>query len=308
MVDGRPFKGSIKKLESPAETGEASWNVPLTPGPHTFAVIAESPVSKGMSQRVTITRKGNVPKPNLYILSIGIAEYEGPNKLPPFAAEDASKVAKAFQSRSKGVYANIEIRVIKDKQANKKGIREGLDWLKSKMTPSDVGILFFSGHGTLDQEGKFHLCPVDIDDKDPIGTCFAGSELKSRLDDMPGRLVAILNSCHSGEVAEHDKAPPRTDSLVQDLSSEDSGVVVMCASLGREYAIGDTLVDAGYFSLAIIEGLEGHADVNEDGVITLDELDMFAFARVKQLSHGMQHSTTSLPPGIRSFPLATVQK
>ena len=53
---------------------------------------------------------------------------------------------------------------------------------------------------------------------------------------------------------------------------------------------------------------KNHADVDEDGTIYINELDMYAFARVRQLSHGMQHSTTSLPPGIRPFPLATVTK
>jgi WD40 repeat protein len=311
LVDGRPFKGAegIKKFATPGETGEASWDVPLTPGPHTIAVIAETPVSKGMTRRATITRKGEVPKPNLYILSIGIAAYEGPNKLPPFAANDAKKVANAFQTRSKGVFANIETHIIMDKAATKKGIGEGLDWLASKMTAKDVGIVFFSGHGTRDTEGRFHLCPVDlnIDDRDPIRSCFDGAELKRRLDEMPGRLVAMLNSCHSGEVTEHEP-PPRTDSLVRDLSSEDSGVVVMSASLGREYAIGSTWCDGGFFSVALIEGLEGDADINEDGVITLDELDAYAYARVKQLSEGKQHSTTSIPAGVRPFPLATAPK
>lgn len=307
LVDGRPFKGAsgVKKFDSPGETGEASWEVPLTPGPHTFSVIAETPVSRGLTRTAKITRKGEVPKPNLYVLAIGVAEYEGRNKLPPFAALDAKKVAEAFQARSKGVFAKIETHILMDKQATKKGIGEGLDWLASKMTSKDVGIVFFSGHGTRDDEGRFHLCPIDLNPRDAIGSCFNGAELKRRLDDMPGRLVAMLNSCHSGEVTEHEP-PPRTDSLVQDLSSEDSGVVVMSASLGREYAIGDRRCDAGYFSLAIIEGLEGHGDLNEDGVINLDELDIYAFERVRQLSDGKQHPTTSIPPGVRSFPLATV--
>ncbi len=310
LVDGRPFQGKsgIKRFDVPAENAEATWDVPLAPGPHTFAVIAETPVSKGMTKPATITRKGEVPKPNLYILSMGISEYQGPNKLPPFAADDAKKVARAFQNRSREVFGSIEVRIITDQDATKKGMRAGLDWLASKMTPKDVGIVFYSGHGTRDEEGRFCLCPIDIQPTDSINSCLAGTEFKSRLDEMPGRLVAILNSCHSGEVTEHEQPPPQTDSLVQDLASDDSGVVVMCASLGREYAIGSTLVDAGYFSLAIVEGLEGHADINEDGVITIDELDKYAYARVRQLSEGKQNSTTSIPSGIRPFPLGTVPK
>ena len=310
LVDGRPYKGAsgIKRFETPGETGEASWDVPLTPGPHTVSVIAETPLSKGMTRRATITRKGEVPKPNLYILAIGIAEYEGPNRLPAVSANDAARVAKAFQNYGKGVFGNIEARVAIDKGTTKKGIREGLDWLASKMTPKDVGIFFFSGHGTKDDAGKFYLCPIDLNPADTSGSCFDGTELKSRLDEMPGRLVAILNSCHSGEVTEYTKPAPTTDGLVQDLASEDSGVVVMSASLGREYARTSSATNGGFFSLAIIEGLEGYADINEDGVITIEELDIYAHERTRQLSGGMQNSATSIPSGVRPFPLSTVEK
>ncbi len=51
------------------------------------------------------------------------------------------------------------MKVLTDKQASKKGILEGLDWLKSKMTSQDVGIVSFSGHGTRDLFGNFYLCP-----------------------------------------------------------------------------------------------------------------------------------------------------
>jgi hypothetical protein len=310
LVDGRPFKGKsgIKRFDIPSENGEATWDVPLAPGPHTFAVIAETPVSKGMTKTATITRKGEVPKPNLYILSMGISEYSGPNHLPPSAADDAKKVARAFQNRSRELFANIEVRILTDHEATKKGMLTGLDWLASKMTPKDVGIVFFSGHGTRDEQGRYCLCPIDIQPTDHITSCLAGTEFKSRLDEMPGRLVAILNSCHSGEVTEHEKPAAQSDSLVQDLASEDSGVVVMSASLGREYAILDRRINAGYFSYAIVEGLEGYADINDDGVVTIDELDKYAYKRVRELSEGKQNPTTSIPSGIRPFPLGSARK
>jgi hypothetical protein len=309
LVDGRPFQGTngIRRFDTPSETAEASWDVPLTPGPHSFAVIAETPVSKGMTRTITITRKGEVPKPNLYVLAMGISDYPGDMKLR-YAGSDATLLANAFKTRCKGVFANIEIRILTDKKATKKGMQEGLDWLASKMTAKDVGIVSFSGHGTRDPDGKFYLVPVDINERDPFHTCFAGDEFKIRLDNMPGRLVAILDACHSGDVAERVRPPVSSDSLVQDLSSEDSGVVVMCASLGREYASESNQSKAGFFTLGLVEGLEGWGDVDEDGTIYINELDMFTHARVHQLSHGQQNSTTSTPPGIRPFPLATVPK
>ena len=163
LVDGRPFEGSsgVRRFDKPQATAEATWEVPVLPGPHSFAIIAESAVSKGMSKAAVVTRSGTPPKPNLYVLSMGVSDYPGDMKLH-YAASDAKMLAEAFQARSRGVFATIEVRVVTDSQATKKGMQDGLDWLKSKMTAKDVGIVSFSGHGTRDPFGQFYLVPVDI--------------------------------------------------------------------------------------------------------------------------------------------------
>jgi len=54
--------------------------------------------------------------------------------------------------------------------------------------------------------------------------------------------------------------------------------------------------------------MSGHGDIDEDGIIYTHELDLYANARVKQLSRGQQTPTTGRPPGIRPFPIASVEK
>ena len=305
LIDGRPFNGTagVKRFENPQVTAEMTWEVPFLPGQHTVAVIADTPVSKGMSKVGAVVRAGDPPKPNLYVLAIGIADYPGKLKLT-YGGSDAEMLAKAFEEKSKGAFAAIETKVLTDKAATKKGIREGLDWLKSKMKPQDVGIVSFSGHGTRDSFDRFHLVPVDVAEKDDCASCISGDEFKSRLDNMPGRLVAILDACHSGAVADKDRQPVRTDNLVRDLTAEDSGVIVMCASLGREYAIESKLTKAGFYTLGLVEGLSGHGDIDGDGIVYIHELDMYATARVRQLSGGKQNPTLGRPPTIKPFPIA----
>ncbi|MBA4067468.1 MAG: hypothetical protein C0501_27920 [Isosphaera sp.] len=306
LVDGRPFQGSagVKRFDPAKPDAAATWEVPVAPGPHSFAVIAETGVCKGMSKVAVVTRSGETPKPNLYVLAMGVSKYPAPVTPLTYAASDAHLLAKAFNEKSKGVFAAIEVKVLTDGQATKKGIREGLDWMKSKMTPQDVGVVAFSGHGLRDPLGRFYLAPSDISADDAAGTCFPGDEFRARLEDMPGRLVAILDACHSGGVVEKDRPPARTDGLVRDLVSEDAGVVVMCASLGREYAIESPATKAGFFTLGLVEGMSGHGDVDGDGVVYIHELDLYATARVVQLSGGLQTPTTGRPPGVRPFPIA----
>ncbi|HEY1187204.1 MAG TPA: caspase family protein [Gemmata sp.] len=307
LVNGRPFNGTagVKRFETPQQTAEATWEVPLVPGTHTVAVIADSPVSKGMSKVGVVTREGEIPKPNLYVLAMGVSAYPGKLKLN-FCATDAEMLAQAFQDKSRGVFNKIEVKVLTDKAASRQGIREGLTWLKGKMTPQDVGIVSFSGHGTRDAFGRFYLVPyVDATPKtEESDWALSGDEFKKRLEEMPGRLVAILDACHSGSVAEKEGPPAQADTLVRDLTAEDSGVIVMCASLGREYATESKICKAGFFTLGLVEGLSGHADIDGDGVVYIHELDMYATARVRQLSLGRQNPTLGRPPAIKPFIIA----
>ncbi|QJW92653.1 caspase family protein [Frigoriglobus tundricola] len=311
LVNGRPYQGAagVKRFETPQNAVEATWEVPLAPGTYTFAVIADSPVSKGMSKVGVAVRSGTVPKPNLYVLAVGVSAY--PKGVPPlhFCASDAQMLANAFREKSASLFTKIEVKVLTDKAATKKNILEGMDWLKSKMTPQDVGIVTFSGHGTRDLFGNFYLCPADIDptDEDCL-SCLSGKLFKERLDNMPGRLVAILDACHSGVVAEKERPPVAADSLVRDLTAEDSGVIVMCASAGREFSYETPLIKAGLYTYGLVEGLSGHGDVDGDGLVYIHELDMYATARARQLSAGRQNPTLGRPTSVRPFPIAKVDK
>jgi uncharacterized caspase-like protein len=282
---------------------EAGWTVVLPPGAHTLAVQAETAVSKGMSTPVEVTRTGGeTDKPNLYILAVGVSAYPGKMRLH-YAASDAELITRTFQERSQTTFGKIEVRLLTDHEATKKNILEGLQWLATRMTPLDVGIVFFSGHGARDEDGNFFLVPVDVSVRDPAGTCVSGDTLRLALTDMPGRLVAILDCCHSGSVAEN-LGSGRADNLARDLVNDDCGVVVMCASLGREYAMESEETRAGFFTRSLVEGLCGSADLNKDHIIHISELDYYAAVRVRQLSGGKQNPLTGRPPTIRSFPLA----
>jgi hypothetical protein len=312
LVNGRPFQGTagVKTFANaqPNVDVAAAWEVSLPPGTHTFAVIADSPVSKGMSKVGIASRAGEIPKPNLYVLAMGVSDYPGKSKLN-FCATDAELLAKTFREKAQAVFNTIEVKVLTDKAATKQGILAGLDWLKSKMTPQDVGIVSFSGHGMRDPFGQFYLVPIDFDPRDAdCTTALSGKLFKERLDNMPGRLVAILDACHSGTVAEKERPLAQADTLVRDLTAEDSGVIVMCASAGREYAIESKLTKAGFYTLGLVEGMSGHADVDGDGVIYIHELDLYASARVRQLSVGRQNPTLGRPSTVRPFAIAKVDK
>jgi uncharacterized caspase-like protein len=146
---------------------------------------------------------------------------------------------------------------------------------------------------------------VDGDPNRLLSTCVSGDDLKKTLQRLPGRVIALLDACHAGAVGgDKRRSTPLNDDLVRDLVTDDYGVIVMCASMGREFSLEHADVKHGYFTLALVEGLGGKGDYNGDGLIHFNELDLYVTERVKELTKGKQHAVTTKPTTIRSFPLA----
>jgi WD40 repeat protein len=304
LVDGRPYAGEAgRKVIAKPKLGEAkaTWQVALTPGKHTLIAQAECAVSKGLSAPVEVEQAlGQKRVPNLYLLAAGINDYPGQLRLH-YAATDAARFAKVLTEKTKGVFGNVEIKLVLDKEATKDGLLEGLNWLGTKMTPFDVGIFFFSGHGGKDEDDIFHLVPVDVG-RDLASTGLAGELVKRKLSDMPGRLLAIFDACHSGAATEsfHESKP---DKLVRELLTDECGIMVLCSSLGSEFSMESAEIKAGFFTLGLTEGLLGKADFNKDGYVFVNEMSAYAARRVQQLSGGEQHPALGRSPNLKPFAL-----
>ena len=314
LVDGRPYEGqkAIRRIESP-KLGEAQadWSVVLTPGRHTLKVLADSAASQGVSDELEISytapdSKDEVQLPNLYVLAAGISKYPIDDLKLYYAASDAQAFAGSFETHSKPLFGKIEVRLLTDEKATRKDLLEGLVWLRKEMTQRDVGLFFFSGHGDKDADGNLYFLPVDVNPDILLATAVSADQVSTSLKGLPGRVMAFFDACHSGGLDPNRRkaAGSLTDDLVRDLVTDESGLIVMCSSTGREFSVESNAHRSGVFTLAITEGLSGKADSNRDGAVYLNELDNYTTDRVKELTKGQQHPVTAKPTTIRSFPLA----
>lgn len=308
MVDGRPYKGQagIVRINT-GKPAQASWTVDLPPGSHTIAVQAVTQTSRSLSPWMEVNNGAKeTGPPSLYVLAIGINDYPGSLKLR-YAAPDAEIIAETLKNKSKSLFGKIETRVVTDKKATRKGISEGFEWLASVMTPRDVAVVSFSGHGANDKQGSQYLIPADVNVNNIYSTSIPGYQFKNLLGDLPGRVICILDACHSGGVAEGNKRKSLMDDLVRDLVSEEYGVIVLCSSAGSEVSLETSELKHGVFTTALVDGLNGKADLNGDGMIQLNELEGYAARAVRQMTGGFQNPVFAKPPNVNWFPLATVK-
>jgi WD40 repeat protein len=315
-LDGRPLPAGLFRVATPKIGDvETSWSITLSPGKHRLAARAESAVSSSMSDEIEINVVAPDPGeqvrlPSLYVLAIGISDYPADLKLN-YAAKDAQTLAKTFQNYSKALYEKIVVKELTNRAATQRDILLGISWLKKQTTQRDVAVLFFAGHGDLSADGTMYLLPADIDPGNLEATGVSADQIKSLLTGLPGRVVFMLDACHAGGIDGKTKPATKkrggkslTDDLIRDLVADERGVIALCASTGKQFALESNEHRHGLFTLALVEGLKGKATKTVDGAVYLHHLDAYVTDRVKELSQGQQSPTTARPASVRSFPLS----
>ncbi|MES3022137.1 MAG: caspase family protein [Pseudomonadota bacterium] len=245
-------------------------------------------------------------KPKLYVLAVGVGAYQHKEIAAlAFAGKDARDFAAALGKQQGGLYREVELKLLTDKEATRDAVVDGLDWLQRSVTQHDVGMVFVAGHGVNDPAQGYTFLPVNADPDALRRTGVAMDEFKKTLAGLPGKAVFFLDTCHSGNVLGAGRRSGANDvsGVVNELASAENGVVVFSSSTGRQFSLEDPAWGNGAFTKALVEGLNGAADYQKNGRITHKMLDLYVSERVKQLTGGRQSPVTQAPGGVPDFPL-----
>ena len=274
-------------------------------------VLAKTSASSSNPATLRITRKA--PKkadpfrPNLYVLAIGVSDYERDELDLRLAHADAEGIARAFKSQQGRLFGEVKTKVLTDSLATKGEILDGFDWIESEVTQRDVAVVFVAGHGVNDKRDNYYFLPHDANPEKLRRSGVQWSEFNSILQELPGKTMLLADTCKSGNVTGSLKtrgiSSSDATSALMELIRAESGVVVMSASTGSEVSIEDPAWGHGAFTKALLDGLDGLADYDRDGVITLKELDLHVTRNVKKLTNGSQRPTTQIPENMPDFPL-----
>jgi uncharacterized caspase-like protein len=224
-----------------------------------------------------------------------------------FAAKDAQDLVEALKRQDGRLYRSVEFRLVTDDKATRDDVLDALEWLQKQVTQHDVAMLFMSGHGTNDPVLGYMYLPVNADPERLRRTTVAMADIKSALVNIVGKVVAFLDTCHSGNVLGPMQKGAQSGDLngvINELASAENGVVVFSSSTGRQYSLEDPRWNNGAFTKALVEGLEGKADQRRSGRVTFKMLDLYVSERVKELTSGRQSPVTQAPGGVNDFPLA----
>ena len=315
LIDGRPAKEIGLPLKPPDPNKEAlgSLQIELPPRDLEVGLIAWSGEIASEAVRVKLTWAG--PKPaeqrvhKLNALIAGISDYASSEMALEYGAKDARDFAAALQRQKGGYYADVDVKLLVDREVTRASLVSGLEWLE-KQTPGedDVSVLFLAGHGLTDEKQTYWFLPSDASEDEARAKGVSQSEIRETLQGLSGKVLWFLDTCHAGGATR--PAPVDVTVLVNRVTSAESGgIVAFASSTGREVSVESSTWNNGAFTKAIVEGIDlGMADVFHDGKITTSLLDAFVAKRVGELTEQKQHPVMGRPPQEPDFEIAQARK
>jgi hypothetical protein len=308
LIDGKllPQERGIMLKQIDEETGEITITAPQRD--FELSLIAETKYSISAPSTVKLYWRGDafVIKLKLYILAIGVSKYKDKDLQLRFASKDAADFVEIMKLQKGLLFEDVIVKLLVDERATKDNILDGLDWLERQTTSKDVAILFLAGHGLNDRANNFYFLPVDVEIEHLKRTGVAFSDIKNTVSAISGKSIVFVDACHSGNVFGGKRAVVDMTSIVNELTSAESGVVVFASSTGKQFSFEDPAWGNGAFTKALIEGLKGKADLLGKGKITINMLQAYISERVKELTKGKQTPTVVKPQSVPDFPIAVI--
>lgn len=238
---------------------------------------------------------------------IGVNQYLDP-LIPSlqFCVADARLVTRTLAERC-GYEPDRILLIVDDQQSDHLrpfgiNLRKQISgWLKNA-EPCDTVLVFFSGHGFLDNQGQAFLAPKGCE-KENLGlTGFRVDDLRdSLLQCKASQKLLVLDCCHAGALKAGDSAGSSSGELGAAFRDA-AGLVTLASCQKTEQSREWQEKNQGLFTHFLARGLKGEADYDRNAVVDSDELYRFTLDKVRttaQLEMNAQQTPVRfIPPDV----------
>ncbi len=221
--------------------------------------------------------------PATYAVVIGISDYQSPD-IPDlrFAHRDAEAFARFLRSPAGGSLDGDHLKLLTNEQATTGEMVSSLDWLVESCKEGDQAIIYFSGHGDVEQKTAFQLGFLLSWDSPPKAYAagafhiyYLQAIVSTLSTENKARVLVITDACRSGKLAGNDIRGRQltNDNLAKQYANEIK--ILSCQS--NEYSLEGEQWGGGRgaFSYHLIDGLYGMADNNSDHIVDLKEIGRY---------------------------------
>jgi YVTN family beta-propeller protein len=195
-------------------------------------------------------------------------------------AQDAEALAEVLEDPA---IAGFEVQVLINQPTSRVG--EAIDEFYAASERDDLTLLYFSGHGLKDDNGRLYLAMKNTRRERLRFTALPTHMVNEAVEESSARQkILILDCCYGGAYAVQQFA--KADSAVHTKSELGGrGRIVLTATDSTQYAFEGSTVHGeaaqSVFTRHVVEGLRsGTADLDGDGDITADELYRYVYDAV----------------------------
>ena len=258
------------------------------------------------------------PLPTLYMLSVGVSNYDQHDLDLQNAANDANAMAALMNTPDAPVYSKPVVKILTNTQATKDNIVAALKEIAKDAQPDDLVVIFFAGHGQ-EVNGKYYYAPVDMGTHDPalfqramqtgntttehaVDTLFVKEglgedEMLPLVQSIKAAHVAILlDTCYSASLATQDAVLRRDiNTTVTNQIGTSVGRFVLSSSINLALdssGTGQTQQPTddqghGLFTSFLLQALQGKADFRHNQQIDIYDLATYTQSQVEQATAKM---------------------
>jgi hypothetical protein len=234
-------------------------------------------------------------------------------KAPVFSFKDEVDVRSSIKPHS---FNQVHIQLLTNSEATHSTISSRLQDFLQTTKPNDQVMLFFAGHGMLDEQLNFYFAPHDMNFANPSEKGISYRELLGHLESAKSlRKLVLLDACHSGaiysvdrlsfnpEIAQLNDFEKRglTPVMIDDAGEQDyanvlellfenmnasTGITVISASSGVDYALESKEISNGAFTGAFIAAIE--SELRGSSLLPIDANSMRTINLTTNFLYGVQ--------------------
>lgn len=248
----------------------------------------------------------------IYLVGLGVSEYQDTKHNLKYAAKDMNDLLNYLSTTD--TYSKVHATRFSNAQVTK-AVVDSVRGILQRAKSRDVVICYFAGHGMLDRKNEYFLATYNMNFDEPSQEGIYIGLLNDAVAASPARKKMIfIDACNSGLL---DDLGSATDSIAgneeeqqgvvkrglvirkqQKASairygfnhfSQGSGVDILAASAGNEYALELGSIRNGVFTYSLLKAMKsGEADFNHDNNLTLSELQQYVSDLTRRLTRGAQ--------------------
>lgn len=309
---------------------EVIVKVPLRAGLNRISItpVDAAGVAGKTSSFIVLSRQES--NSQLYIVSLGVSDYENDELDLQYAAKDAKNIADSFAETAS---SNVHRLTLTDKEVSDKSVLEKIRNFLSTAGIQDQIIVYLAGHGVLDSHLDYYFAPSGFNPDQIPETGISMDELTACIKGTPARnRLLILDTCHSGLLSEESEdklamvqqklprgirtslkrgmkvrtnRPPLTSAQKKryieemfSMGSNDLELNLISAADGAGYALESEQWKNGVCAASIMRILNNakEYDDNKNGKLSVHELQSAICSTVNQWTGGLQSPSGILMP------------